>query len=392
MSRGRATICSQSNFATDYRVEKMRRTLTSLGYAVSLLGRSHPREGRRGGVNVLYMRLLTWRGPLFYFELNVRLFLRLLFGARQALVVSVDLDTLPGCLAAARLRGFRLLWDSHELFPEVPEIAHKPFVRRVWWQIQDFCVPCLRFCDVRVTVCQSIADILRRRYGRRILVVRNVPMRDRMEAVAEARTRADGGPSRPFTLLYQGAVNVGRGVEEAIEALAELPGCRLMVVGGGDVLEASRLLAERTGVADRVEFVGRVPFERLPAYMAAADLGLVLLRDMSLNYRYALPNRVFDFIGAGLPILACRLPEIEKIVEGEDVGMCIGSLTVKELAEALRAIVAHPEMLRRWRGNMRRLAPSLTWEAETAELADALLAAFAPKNVADGATRKDESA
>lgn len=390
MNSRRATICSQSNFATDYRVEKMRRTLSSLGYSVTLLGRNHPREGRRGGGHTQYMRLLTWRGPLFYLELNVRLFLRLLLGGRQALVVSIDLDTLPGCLAAARLRGFRLVWDSHELFPEVPEIAHKAFVRRTWWHIQDFCVPCLRPGDIGVTVCQSIADILQERYGRRFLVVRNAPARDRQEAVAEARR--GGGASRPFTLLYQGAVNIGRGVEEAIEALAELAGCRLVVVGDGDVLGAARELAERVGVADRVEFVGRVPFERLPAYMAAADLGLVMLRNLCLNYRYALPNRVFDFIGAGLPILACRLPEIEKIVEGEDVGMCMERLTAKDMAEAVRLAEAHPDMLERWRSNMLRLAPTLTWEAETAELVGMLTMVCVPKIIADGATINDEQA
>lgn len=390
MNCRRATICSQSNFATDYRVEKMRRTLTSLGYSVTLLGRSHPREGRRGGGHVKYMRMLAWRGPLFYLELNVRLFLRLLLGERQGLVVSVDLDTLPGCLAAARLRGFRLVWDSHELFPEVPEIAHKPFVRRTWWRIQDLCVPCLRPDDIGVTVCRPIAEVLQGRYGRRFLVVRNAPARDRQETVTEARR--GGRLPRPFTLLYQGAVNVGRGVEEAIEALAGLPECRLVVVGDGDVIGAARELAARVGVADRVEFVGRVPFERLPAYMADADLGLVMLRDLCLNYRYALPNRVFDFIGAGLPILACRLPEIEKIVEGEDVGMCIESLTAKELSEAVRVVMSHPEMLARWRGNMLRLAPSLTWEAETAELVETLTAVCAPKNVADGATRKGKQA
>lgn len=390
MNRRLATICSQSNFATDYRVEKMRRTLTSLGYSVTLLGRSHPREGRRGGGFIRYMRLLAWRGPLFYLELNVRLFLHLLLGARQSLVVSVDLDTLPGCLAASRLRGFRLMWDSHELFPEVPEIAHKPLVRRTWWQIQDFCVPCLRPGDICVTVCQSIADILQGRYGRRFLVVRNVPARDRMEAVAEARR--EHRPQRPFTLLYQGAVNIGRGVEEAIEALVGLRECRLVVVGDGDVLGAARELAERTGVADRVEFVGRVPFERLPAHMADADLGLVLLRDLGLNYRLALPNRVFDFIGAGLPILACRLPEIEKIVEGEDVGMCIESLTADELSAAVQSIEARPETLEHWMGNMLSLAPALTWEAETAELVGMLTAVCDPKNVADGATRKGKQA
>lgn len=354
----KAVICSQSNFTTDYRIEKMRQSLVSLGYDVTLLGRSHPHEDRANAPDIRYMRLLFWHGPIFYAELNIRLFLALVFGKRTDLIVSIDLDTLAGCQAAARLRCIRLLWDSHELFPEVPEIASKPFVKRVWWAVQNFCVPRLRKTDVAVTVCQSIADIFKERYGRQFLVVRNAPLASRAMQIADASTDTD----RPFTLLYQGAVNVGRGIEETIQALPSMPDVRLVVVGGGDVLEEVKALAAETGVSDRVEFIGRVPFSQLPPYMAAADMGLVFMRNLCLNYYYALPNRVFDFVQARLPILANRLPEIERIVEGEDVGVCIEDLTPEAIAKAINDIKDNRERLTLWRKNMATLSTKLTWD------------------------------
>jgi len=360
----KAVICSQSNFTTDYRIEKMRQTLVSLGYDVTLLGRSHPHEDRTNAPGIRYLRLLFWHGALFYAELNFRLFLALLFGKRADLIVSIDLDTLAGCQAAARLRHIRLLWDSHELFPEVPEIAGKPFVKKVWWAVQNFCVPRLRKADVAVTVCQSIADIFKERYGRQFLVVRNAPLASRAMQIVNTSPDTD----RPFTLLYQGAVNVGRGIEETILALPSMPDVRLVVVGGGDVLEEVKALAVKTGVNDRVDFVGRVPFSQLPPYMAAADMGLVFMRNLCLNYYYALPNRVFDFVQARLPILANRLPEIERIVEGEDVGACIEDLTPEAIAKAVNDIKDNKERLTLWRKNMTTLSTKLTWDNEIENL------------------------
>lgn len=372
MTKPRAVICSQSNFATDYRVEKMRQTLTQAGYDVTLLGRSHPREERVSTADTRYMRFLFWHGPLFYAELNFRMALRLIFGRRYDLVVSIDLDTLAGCQLASRLRGERLIFDSHELFPEVPEIADKPRVKKVWNAIQDYCVPRIKPTDVCVTVCQSIADIFKKKYGRDFLVIRNAPLAARAEMVAKARGRvlSDVAGDRPFTILYQGAVNVGRGVEEVIEAMTRLDGCKFLVVGDGDVLPKCKTLAQRLGVADKVEFVGRVPFERLAPYMASADVGVVLMRNTCLNHYFALPNRVFDFVSANLPIIANRVPEVERIVEGEDVGVCIDGFTSDDIASAISYVRSQPELTARWRHNMQQLAPRLTWEGEARQLID----------------------
>ena len=110
--------------------------------------------------------------------------------------------------------------------------------------------------------------------------------------------------------------------------------------------------------------------------MAKTDVGLVLLRNISLNYQYALPNRVFDFIQAGLPIIGSRLPEIESIVEKQQdeegtplpVGMCIDTMDADALAEAIRGIISDPMRTTLWRKNMARLAPRLTWEQEAEKI------------------------
>ena len=147
-----------------------------------------------------------------------------------------------------------------------------------------------------------------------------------------------------------------------------MPDVRLVVVGGGDVLEEVKALAVKTGVNDRVDFAGRVPFSQLPPYMAAADMGLVFMRNLCLNYYYALPNRVFDFVQARLPILANRLPEIERIVEGEDVGACIEDLTPEAIAKAVNDIKDNKERLTLWRKNMTTLSTKLTWDNEIENL------------------------
>ena len=365
----KAVICSQSDFACDYRIHKLRRTLESMGYEVTCLGRKHPQRSNVQDDVVSLLDMWFWHGPLFYAELNIRLFFRILFCRRYDLVVAIDLDTLPGCTMATGLRHEMLLFDSHEYFPGVPEIANKPVVRWVWNRLQDLFVP---FADVCVTVCQSLADIFRQKYGKNFLVVRNVPLAERR---CQSSSSDEQPSPRPFTILYQGAVNVGRGVEETIRALPSLPDCHFLVVGDGDVMSSVRQLAADCGVADRVEFAGRRPFNELGGFMARADVGIVFMQNLCPNYYYSLPNRIFDFIQAGLPILGVDFPEIARIVRGNDVGICISDPSPDNVRDAVMQIRNNPAMVQRWKDNMARMADSLTWENEVAELRRTLASA-----------------
>ena len=314
-----------NDLVTDRRVLRHAATLREEGYAVTLFGRNdlHVRSKR------------SWR---FYAEYNLRLCWRLL-RTRCDIVWANDTDTLPACWLAARLRGRRLVMDSHELFPEVPELIDRPRVKRVWERIEGLLLP---RCDANMTVCQSIADYYRSKYGVEMTVVRNLwsdecgVMSD--EGIGnwsdECGVMSDeeiGISNSSFIihhsslkmLMYQGAVNKGRGVDWAIDALEFLPDCRLVVAGGGDLLEEMKAYAQSKPWAERIVFTGRLTPEELEPLTRQAAVGLVMLEDMGLSYRFALPNRIGDFVAAGVPVVVSDLPEMAAVVKRFGVGEII---------------------------------------------------------------------
>lgn len=294
-----------NDLATDQRVGRTCAALHEAGYAVTLVGRrlkESPRLVPRQ-YKCVRMRLLFRRSALFYAEYNIRLLLKLL-AAPADLFYSNDTDTLLACCWAARLRKKPLVFDAHELFPEVPELVDKPFVRRVWRNVERRCLP---HVSLAFTVSRPVADEYNRRYGIRMNVLRNVPQNTAIElSVKRVGERS--------TLLYQGAVNVGRGVRELVDVMGLLPDCRLVVAGDGDLLETMRTYAATRPWNGRIEFLGRVSPQRLHHLTQQADLGLCLLEELGLSYRYALPNRIGDYARAGVPVLATGFEAIREVV------------------------------------------------------------------------------
>lgn len=300
-----------NDLATDQRVGRTCAALHEAGYAVTLVGRrlkESPRLVPRQ-YKCVRMRLLFRRSALFYAEYNLRLLMRLLV-MRADLFYANDSDTLLACCWAARLRRKPLAFDAHELFPDVPELVGKPAVRRVWRWVESWCLP---YVTVAFTVSRPVAEAYDRRYGIVMKVLRNVPV----SSTPLPTTRRVGEKTM---LLYQGAVNVGRGVRELIDVMNLLPDCRLTVAGDGDLLDELKDYAEKKPWGGRIEFLGRVTPERLHAITGEADLGLCLLEELGLSYQCALPNRIGDFIHAGVPILATGFEAIREVLEHYGVG------------------------------------------------------------------------
>ena len=335
-----------NDLLTDQRVDRSCRALQESGYAVTLIGR---RLGHASGFGhtsnevaemaldarpyrCVRMRLLFRRSALFYAEYNMRLLLKLLLMRADAFYAN-DSDTLPACCWAARLRGKKLLFDAHELFPDVPELVGKPRVQRVWKWVERTCLPRV---DAAFTVSQSVAEEYRRRYGVAMTVVRNVQNRrglplckssrlplckpSQIENYPGAAALNVVGDSPAKVLLYQGAVNVGRGVRELVDVMGRLPQCRLVVAGDGDLLDELREYAADKPWSERIMFLGRVDPNQLHALTTKADMGVCLLEDLGLSYRCALPNRVGDFVQAGVPLLATGFVEIQRVIEHYGIG------------------------------------------------------------------------
>ena len=348
--RQRAIVSVTNDLVTDNRVHRTCTALEDLGYEVTLVGRLLPKSTALDRpYRTRRMRLLFRKGPLFYAEYNLRLFLLLVF-ARADLLVANDLDTL---LANYLARGRRkLVYDSHEFFTEVPELQGR-FARRVWLGIERWIFPKLRTV---ITVNLSIADAYTARYAalrraqRDIAVVRNIPM---PQELGPLRTRTELGlPEDRRILVLQGAgINVQRGAEEAVLAMQELPGHLLLIIGGGDAWPVLERLVKDHGLHDRVRLLGRLPYERMMGYTRNADLGLTLDKDTNLNYRYSLPNKLFDYLRAGIPVLATDLPEVAAIVRAYVAGVVIPAPEPAAIAAAVRGLFADAGQVARVRDN-----------------------------------------
>ena len=308
----------------------------------------------------LRMKLFFTKGPCFYAAFNIRLFFLLLF-KKADLVVANDLDTLLPNYLVSKIKNIPLVYDSHEYFTEVPELVHRKKVQKVWKSIERRIFPKLK--DV-ITVNESIAGLYEKEYGIRPKVVRNIPPA-RKVTVTKTRTEL-GLPKDKFILILQGSgINVDRGTEEMVEAMPSITEeAVLLIVGSGDVIDTLKSKVKQLQLQKRVIFKPKQPYEELMQYTVHADLGLTLDKDTNLNYRYSLPNKIFDYIHAGIPVLASSLPEIEKIIKQYNIGDFIPSHNPKSIAAKVNEIVENKTLMNDWRKNLIFAARDLSWEKE----------------------------
>lgn len=294
------------------------------------------------------------RGVLFYLGFNVRIFLRLLRGD-YSLVYSNDLDTLLGCRLGTWIRRKPLVFDSHELFTETPELIGKPLRKLVWRLIERLCIKGAR---AHITVSEGIAREFARRYRIPMTVVHNYPTTKEFTAFKS---------NRP-TLIYQGALNMGRGIELAIDAMKYLTCYHLIIVGSGDVEVPLRKRVLKQNLFDRVEFRGRLPLEDLHEVTCTAWLGLSLEEDLGLSYRYAMPNKVFDYIMAQVPVLVSDLPEMSALVESRGIGLVARTRNPQELANLIADFMDDKAARRVIAENIEKASREFNWENEEGKM------------------------
>lgn len=361
----RALVSVSNDLFSDQRVDKVCNSLTNMGFEVLLVGRQYkdsPLLSQRK-YKTKRVRLLFRKGAAFYAEFNIRLFFLLLF-RKCDILVSNDLDTLLPNYLISKIRRKKLVYDSHEYFCGVPELIHRRFVQNCWRRIEKFCVPHL---PEMITVNQSIADLYDKEYPDRknkVRVVRNIPTSEK-PLITETRHSLDLPEEKKLLILQGSGINVDRGSEELVAAMEMVDdNALLLIIGKGDAVPALKRQVKERNLSHKVLFIDRVSPDKLFNYTYHADIGFSLDKDTNINYRFSLPNKIFDYMKAETPVIVSNLPEIAKVVKETEIGLVIADHRPETIADSINMLLRDEMLLMKFKSNTKIAAKNYTWENE----------------------------
>jgi glycosyltransferase involved in cell wall biosynthesis len=363
-----------NDIATDRRVNRIALSLLNLFSSVVVIGRIqagsidlpiYPYHARR-------FNMLFNKGPFFYAEYNIRLFFLLLF-IKADILVANDLDTLPAVFLVSRLRKVPVVYDSHEYFTEVPELIGRQCVKRIWERVEALILPHLKYS---YTVSDSVAGEYNRKYGISMQVIRNLPFR-----TENLRPPFSLKKNNESLIIYQGSLNMGRGLETMIRAMQHIKNAVLYIVGKGDIENRLKELTRSLALDEKICFTGLIPAAELSFYTIQADLGISLEEKLGLNYYYALPNKLFDYIQARIPVLVADLPEMKAVVQHHQIGKVTSTHDPYELSLIVTEMLADHSQMLTWKSNLEIAARELCWENEESRLIDLFSKAIAETEI-----------
>lgn len=353
-------VAVTNDISTDYRVHKICNSLIKKGFDVVVYGRVLPNtiSGKRA-YKIIRKKHFFNNHFLFYAEYNIRLFLYVLF-KKFSYIVSNDLDTLPACFFASKFKNVELIYDSHELFSEGPELQGRKFVQSFWRKLEDYFLPKIK---KSYTVSQSIAEFYDKKYTNKMGVIRNVPLKNDPFLFEKVKF-----PTEKRTILYQGVLNPGRGIKPMIKALKYINNLDLIIIGYGKVAQELREFVVKEKMENSVHFLGRIDRDILMNYTKLATLGMVLEEPLGLSFTYSLPNKLFDFIHAEIPIIAGNMPEISRIIKRYKVGVLVEDYSPEKIAEKINEVLENETLLSTIKKHQKETKEILCWETEAKKL------------------------
>jgi glycosyltransferase involved in cell wall biosynthesis len=363
MKKKTITVSVISDLTTDQRVIRICTTLQEMGFHVRVIARKFSDSLPLGSYafNATRINCYFRKGVLQYGEFNARLLFRLLFSKTDYLL-SNDLDTLVPNYIIGRLRNKKLFYDTHEYYTGVPELKEAPLKKKIWKFFEDRIFPKLK---VVYTVNDCVKELYQQEYGNQISVIRNVPVS--LKVTPKPRPAHWSGK---IVLLMQGTgINRNRGGLELLETMKFLPEeYHLVFIGSGNLWDTLKQKRKEWQLENRVDMISKLPPEELKQYTPLAQLGFSLDGFDDINFLCNLPNKIFDYLHAGVPIVATAIPEVKKILDEYQCGICLAEQEPRLIAAHIVSLMNDEAGYRQLRSNALQAASELCWEHEKVKL------------------------
>jgi glycosyltransferase involved in cell wall biosynthesis len=278
---------------------------------------------------------------------------------------------MPATMLIARIRKKPIVYDSHEFFLGMAGMDQKPFRRKIWKYIETRIFIRLKYM---YTVSDSIRNLYSKIYHEKLFVVRNLPLKNADDVTLTPeetdwlRSVEKLIPEKKQLLIFQGAgINESRGAEELVLSMNYLDSSdyHLLIVGGGDVFPKLEKIIQKFHLGEKITLIPKLPFVLLGRLTRKAQLGFSIDKSTVLNHKYSLPNKLFEYLHAGVPVLASRLVEQERIISQFEVGDFIEDYQPEHIAGKIKEIFANPKQLNRWKLNTCKVRELLNWENES---------------------------
>ncbi len=356
-----------NSFEFDTRARLEVEAIGRMGHDVEIIATVGGDSENYNGFPIHRIKQYTWPSRKIRFLQYNFIAARIAAGMKADLYHAVDLDVLSAARWAAKKTGGKLLYEARELYTELEPLEGRDIIKAIWRRLES---KLIGKADKVITINESLGRELCERYGiDPPAIIRNVAIKLRDITPIDLRSKYDI-PDDHKIILYQGVLRRGQGIHYLIEIMRHLEKTVVLFIGDGPIGEEIKRISVDARIENKVRFAGRVSPDELSNYTAAADSGILLMEDAALNNKLALPQKLFQYLNAGIPQIVSPMPEISGFVLKEKTGIVVQFGEPQKAASEISAFLFNYARFSETKENCEISARQNNWENESVKLVE----------------------
>ncbi len=362
ISKKSVTISFLGNANYDTHVTNLTNSLIADGFDVKVISFDWTTpnfETVLGKISIF--KLIKSKNSIPYYLKFISILFKELSKSNSSIYIAEDIFTLPLTTFFAKKRKSKLYYNSREFYAFLAVLRNRPVVQSIISNLEKFFI---KKTDKVLVTGDGDSEFLEKFYNiKNTIVIRNLPIKQKAFDKKNFHKMLNI-PVKDTILLYQGVILEGRGFKPLLKAMQKVDNCSLVVLGTGVFQSKYEKFAVELGIENRVHFLGNIEQNELINYTSAADIGIALIENISKSYYYALPNKLFEYIMAGLPVLISNLPQMKKVVLDYEVGEIVNLENLDEVANKLKMLIEDKNKLDFYKQKTILASDELNWQSE----------------------------